>query len=807
MRLVPSSATNRQPRDLRHVRAASCCTRPRCRAAGSGDEAYRFVDWLAAAGQSWWQVLPLGPPDEHGSPYRAALGVRGLARPARRARRARSTAAEVERFVARAPYWIGDWAAFAGGERARRPGALRARVGRAARVRRASAASRCIGDLPIYVAPDGADHAGRPELFQRRRRRRRAARRLSATTGQLWGNPLYDWHAMRATGYRWWIERFRRTFELVDIDARRPLPRLRRLLGRAAERARPRATARWRRGPGRELFDAVAARARRAAADRRGPRRDHAGRRAAARRARAARDARAPVRLPGDRARPAPAENHRENGVVYTGTHDNDTARGWWELARADASTRRRDRARPGRAELALIELALASRARLAIVPVQDLLGLGSEARMNTPGPRATATGVAARGGAADDALAARLRASTEAARAVENRAWRREPARRRSPSTTPRSTGSPASGPTSGRARRDPDVPRRRRRRVARDPRNHPHVRAPRHAARRLDVLRTHATVTGLATSSSSAATRSTSSRGSRTSPRASLTWTSTGFRTSAGSCIAEAWSPGPMPTLTRIRYGARGAGLEGYEEFGVRRVSAEELREWALRFSAGNAMLWLTGPPPVDLRRPLVDGPRLPCPTLDHRDLPLPMLASGDDCTWGLSFLAPPTTVARRARDRDPPGAAPAPAPDTARHHVLDRAADRDARAPGRPQLRRRRRPSRVRGARPRARAGSSSPNGVRTAPRTRRSRSPRSGRGSYAGCSRRTSGHLHLAALVQRDVTAGQPVEQRSGLVIFVRDEAVHRHRAVHDHLAHGALLCLGSPKLACLSCRSQ
>jgi len=56
---------------------------------------------------------------------------------------------------------------------------------------------------------------------------------------------------------------------------------------------------------------------------------------------------------------------------------------------------------------------------------------------------------------------------------------------------------------------------------------------------------------------------------------------------------------------------------------------------------------MLWLTGPPPADLRCPLVDGPRLPCPPLEHRDLPLPMLASGDDGTWGMSFLAPPTAV----------------------------------------------------------------------------------------------------------------------------------------------------------------
>ena len=78
-----------------------------------GDEAYRFVDWLAAAGQSWWQVLPLGPPDEHGSPYRARSAFAAwaglLAEP-----RAPVSADEVENFVSRHPYWAGEWATFDG---------------------------------------------------------------------------------------------------------------------------------------------------------------------------------------------------------------------------------------------------------------------------------------------------------------------------------------------------------------------------------------------------------------------------------------------------------------------------------------------------------------------------------------------------------------------------------------------------------------------------------------------------------------------------------------------------------------------
>ena len=78
-----------------------------------GDEAYRFVDWLAAAGQRWWQILPLGPPDEEHSPYRAESAFACwnglLAEPD-----APVTAAELESFVARHPYWAGDWAAYAG---------------------------------------------------------------------------------------------------------------------------------------------------------------------------------------------------------------------------------------------------------------------------------------------------------------------------------------------------------------------------------------------------------------------------------------------------------------------------------------------------------------------------------------------------------------------------------------------------------------------------------------------------------------------------------------------------------------------
>ncbi len=90
---------------------------------------------------------------------------------------------------------------------------------------------RLIGDVPIYVSDEGCrPRRLRPELFLRGEVAGAPPDALSAT-GQLWGNPLYDWPAHRATGYRWWSERFRRTFELVDALPDRPLPRLRLLLG------------------------------------------------------------------------------------------------------------------------------------------------------------------------------------------------------------------------------------------------------------------------------------------------------------------------------------------------------------------------------------------------------------------------------------------------------------------------------------------------------------------------------------------------------------------------------------------------
>jgi len=342
-------------------------------------EAYRFVDWLAAAGQSWWQVLPLGPPDAFDSPYRSASAFaaspRLLAKPF-----ARVTVDEIEDFAARHAYWIGSWSRYTGA------GALADQVRferewGALREYARERGIRLIGDVPIYVSNQSADVEGWPELFAEGEVAGAPPDALSAR-GQRWGNPVYAWRTHRATGYRWWIERFRRACELVDVTR---VDHFRGFVSYWAIPARHRTArqGRWRRGPGAELFRAVERElgALPVIAEDLGVITQPVHR------------LRDELGLPGivvllwafgDRSSVHAVANHVENQVVYTSTHDTDTAMGWFR--RLPARRRRETGLDPERPHWSLIELAFRSRASLAVVPAQDLLGLGSEARMNRPG-------------------------------------------------------------------------------------------------------------------------------------------------------------------------------------------------------------------------------------------------------------------------------------------------------------------------------------------------------------------------------------------------------------------------------------
>jgi len=385
-----------------------------------GDEAYAFVDWLADAGQSWWQMLPLGPPDRHGSPYKSASAFAAwsglLADP-----QAHVSRAEAEVFRERHAYWIDGWEAHAGGVQAVHAQVRFEREWTALRAHAARRGVRLIGDVPIYVAPEGADHVRWPELFQAGVQ---AGVPPDAFTddGQLWGNPLYDWPAMRRRRYRWWTERFKRTFELFDLAR---IDHFRAFVAYWAVPAdAPDARGgRWKRGPGRAVFDAASREL--------GPLPLIAENLGVITEPveRLRRDLGLPGMVvlqfafdPDDPGGPHRPENHTEDSVVYTGTHDSDTLRGWWNALEAP---RRKETARAltdagfaslDEPEWGLIGLAWSSRAQLAMLQVQDVLGLGSEARMNLPGTMGRSWRWRMQAGRLGEAHAARLRELTSAA-------------------------------------------------------------------------------------------------------------------------------------------------------------------------------------------------------------------------------------------------------------------------------------------------------------------------------------------------------------------------------------------------------
>jgi 4-alpha-glucanotransferase len=254
---------------------------------------------------------------------------------------------------------------------------------------------RLIGDLPFFVSPDSSDVWANPDLFllNEDRRPRFVAGvppDYFSSLGQLWGNPVYDWEALRRTGYRWCIDRLRALLAHVDAI------RLDHFRGFAAAWHVPNGaptaqSGQWVPGPGADFFTAVE--------------RELGGLPFVAEDlgfitpdVYALRDR---FHLPGTKVLQFAFDGHSDNpylphsylpnSVVYTGTHDNNTTRGWFdEVPESQRQNLWRYLKRPAgtgaEAAPALLELAWSSPAALAIAPLQDLLNLGSDARMNVPG-------------------------------------------------------------------------------------------------------------------------------------------------------------------------------------------------------------------------------------------------------------------------------------------------------------------------------------------------------------------------------------------------------------------------------------
>ena len=263
---------------------------------------------------------------------------------------------------------------------------------------------RIMGDIPIYVAHDSADVWAHPELFHLDKGGRPTAVAgvppdYFSATGQLWGNPIYRWDVIAASGYQWWIERFRaalRLFDIVRIDHFRGFEAYWQIAA-----GEPTAiNGRWIKGPGSELFRAVQSELGELpiVAENLGVITPEVE------------AIRKQFHFPGmsllqfafgnDPQGPSfRPHNYERELVAYTGGHDNDTTVGWWNSSGAADSTRSPDDVRREHAftraylgfdnepiNWVFIRTVLASVADVAIIPLQDALGLGSEARMNLPG-------------------------------------------------------------------------------------------------------------------------------------------------------------------------------------------------------------------------------------------------------------------------------------------------------------------------------------------------------------------------------------------------------------------------------------
>ena len=457
-------------------------------------EAYEFVDFLKKAGQSYWQILPLGPTGYGDSPYQSFSTFAGnpyfidleeliqdgyltkaeceapvwsghpcyvdydkifdarfvLLRKAYERSKA-NPPADMELFLQDNALWVEDYALFmalkdgfegkAWNEwpediKLRKPKALAkyrkqyeddiryyifqqyyfAKQWKALKEYANQKGISIVGDIPIYVAFDSADTWANPELFQLDDLCTPIAVAgcppdFFSATGQLWGNPLYRWDYHKKTGYDWWMRRMAHCFGLYDvvrIDHFRGFDEY-----YSIPYGDPTAEfGHWEKGPGYELFDVM---------------KKKLGKKEVI-----AEDLGfltpsvlklvAKTGYPGmkiiefafddDEQNAYLPHNYKQNCIVYTGTHDNDTVLGWYQsLGRKSRAFAKRYVGIPGRKEVnwQFIRLAMASVADTCIIPMQDYLGLGKEARINTPSTLGTNWKWRMAEGALSEELAARI--------------------------------------------------------------------------------------------------------------------------------------------------------------------------------------------------------------------------------------------------------------------------------------------------------------------------------------------------------------------------------------------------------------
>lgn len=440
-----------------------------------GPAARRWIDWLAAAGQSWWQLLPLGPTGYGNCPYQllstfggnpllispemlvadgllhseeipgnadsagwinyeavthSKAQALGKAWERFRAGAVMGLTTAFEHFCDEQRSWLDDFALFEclrqeyqTGSFWQWPREIAEREPKAlttARTQFAEAFERTrfeqflvnrqladlkayahgkglklIGDLPFFASPESSDVWANPELFllDEQLRLRFVAGvppDYFSPDGQLWGNPVYDWDALRSTGYDWWLRRIRGLLKHVDVI------RLDHFRAFAAAwhvpiGAQSALAGEWCPGPGANFFRFMRAELGelpflaedlgeitpdvRALRDKF----NLTGMRVLQ------------FAFDGDPDNPFLPANYDHNTVAYTATHDNDTTRGWYDAL--DTSERQvvwksLQRSPLSNEEVApeMIRLIWASRAAVAITPLQDLLNLGSNHRMNTPG-------------------------------------------------------------------------------------------------------------------------------------------------------------------------------------------------------------------------------------------------------------------------------------------------------------------------------------------------------------------------------------------------------------------------------------